>query len=152
MTWASEKAVFSLSFHKGSLSEENFHPFDLILFLKHMSSSSHYCLSVNSASNMLHSSFFCGAGEPFSDFNSSWETFIICTWKESRDGIVLSIYWIKRQFICFYIGETWNVLAFVHIEDYSRSNTHTVVHTPSPASSSSPFPETQDIHWFIRIP
>ena len=60
MTWASEKAVFSLSFHKGSLSEENFHPFDLILFLKHMSSSSHYCLSVNSASNMLHSSFFCG--------------------------------------------------------------------------------------------
>lgn len=52
----------------------------------------------------------------------------------------------------FYIDEMWNVLAFIHIEDYSRTNTHTVVHTPSSTSSSSPFPETQDIHLFIRIP
>lgn len=99
--------------------------------------------------------FFCGAGEPFSDFNSSWETFIIRTWKESRDGIVLSkchFFWVKRQFMYFYIDEMWNVLAFVHTEDYSHTSTHTVVHTSSSTSSSSPFPETQDIHLFIRIP
>lgn len=60
MIWASETVVLSLSLHKGSLSEENFHPFELILFLKHMFSFSHYCLSVNSASNMLHSSLICG--------------------------------------------------------------------------------------------